>query len=285
MVGPMTFTLVAEYFPLERRTSAIGWLSAGLSLSYVIGAPAIGFIAELSGWQLAFLGFVLPISIAGLMLAAKCLPPAPHSRMRTTGGRDYFAGFRAVLSNRSAVACMVGMATALAAYQAFLAYSSSFYRQRFLASTTLASLFVLVSALCFTLGSLVCGRFVNKLGRKTLAVSAAAIGSIFIISHTNLPILWLSLTARFLGSLFMALTNTAIGSLTLEQVPRFRGTMMSINRAVSSVGSALGAGLGGLALLLYDYEFVGISLGIIGLAGAVILQLLAIDPTPREHQG
>lgn len=71
----------------------------------------------------------------------------------------------------------------------------------------------------------------------------------------------------------------AATSLTLEQVPRFRGAMMSIRAAALSVGQALGAGVGGLALLLYDYEFVGISLGGMGIIGAAIFYLLAIDPT------
>ena len=71
----------------------------------------------------------------------------------------------------------------------------------------------------------------------------------------------------------------ASSSLTLEQVPRFRGTMMSLFSAVYSLGSALGAGVGGLVLLLYDYGFVGISLGAIGIASAIVFYLLTIDPT------
>jgi len=66
-------------------------------------------------------------------------------------------------------------------------------------------------------------------------------------------------------------------SLTLEQVPRFRGTVMSISSAATSLGSAIGAAMGGLALLLYDYEFLGIAGGAMALVAA-IFYLLAIDP-------
>jgi predicted MFS family arabinose efflux permease len=71
---------------------------------------------------------------------------------------------------------------------------------------------------------------------------------------------------------------SALGSLSLEQLPRFRGTMMSIQTAMSSIGSALGAGIGGLALILYDYELVGISLGILAVIGAFIIRTFTVDP-------
>jgi len=72
---------------------------------------------------------------------------------------------------------------------------------------------------------------------------------------------------------------TASTSLTLEQVPKFRGTMMSMNSAVNNTGSAIGAGIGGVAVLLYKYQGMAMSLGAMGIAGALIFQLLARDPT------
>jgi len=55
--------------------------------------------------------------------------------------------------------------------------------------------------------------------------------------------------------------------------------MMSINSAAINMGSALGAGVGGLALLMYSYELVGMSLGAMSLAATLFYYLLAIDPT------
>ncbi len=276
MVSPMSFTLVADYFPLEKRPSAIGWISAGAALSYFIGAPVIGFIADLGGWRLAFLGFVLPISLLGLLLAVKGLPYTSSHQSATWNSLE---GFKNVFSNTSAVACLVGSALASGAFQAVLIYSSSFYRQRFLVSTVLASIFIIASALCYTLGSLASGRFVKRFGMKPLTVLTAFFAGIFIISYANLPILWLSVAVKCLGSLFTSMMFTASTSLTLEQVPEFRGTMMSISSATASIGSALGAAVGGWVLLLYDYEAVGISLGAMMVAAAIIFYLLVEDPT------
>jgi len=282
MVTPMLTTTVGENFPLEKRASAIGWIYAFAALSYVIGAPVISFIAGFGGWRLAFLSFVLFTPLLGLLLAAKGLPSTSRDRRPAMSLGSYLEGFKAVLSNRSADACLVGTALGAASFQAILIYSSSFFRQRFLVSIGFASTVTIGGALGYTLGSVGGGRFVKRFGRKLFTVLTAFIVGMFATSYTSLPNLWLSVAFSVLGCLFAGMRGTATTSLTLEQVPSFRGTMMSINSAATSMGSALGAGLGGLALLMFNYEGVGISLGGMGIAAAIIFHLLATDPTGTE---
>jgi len=284
MATPMGLTLVGEHFPLEKRPGAIGWIMTGAAVSYFICAPAIGFIADFGGWRSAFLGFVLPICVLALMLAAKGLPATSKSPHSATSLGSYFEGFKRVFSNRSADACLVGTALSSAAWLALLLYSSSFNRQRFLVSTGLASLILMGAAVCFVVGNLVCGRLTKRFGRKPFTVLTALFTGIFVISYTNVPNLWLSVVLGYLGSLFSGMRFTASNSLTLEQVPGYRGTMMSMSTAADQGGAALGAGVGGLLLLLFNYEGMAISLGAIGIAAAAIFQFLAIDPTRTEKR-
>jgi predicted MFS family arabinose efflux permease len=72
---------------------------------------------------------------------------------------------------------------------------------------------------------------------------------------------------------------SAANSLTLEQVPKIRGTMMSIDSAVVNLGSALGTVIGGIALLFFDYEGLASALGAMAIVAAIVVSLLAIDPT------
>lgn len=55
--------------------------------------------------------------------------------------------------------------------------------------------------------------------------------------------------------------------------------MMSINNAALRIGEAIGAGVGGLTLFLFDYEILGISLGAMSLAAAFVFYLLVSDTT------
>jgi len=278
----MSFTLVGSYFPLDERANAIGWIIAGMSFSYLVGAPIIGFISGFGGWRLAFIGYVLPISLLGLFFAFVGLPPESNSQHNAMGRRQYLEGFMRVFSNRSAIACLVATSLSVAAYQAMVFYGPSFFRQRFLMSTGLTSLMILGSSIIFITGTRLSGRFANRFGKKPLVVSTALLAGIFIVSYTNLPSLWLSLAARFLGSFFTGLMYTASSSLTLEQVPRFRGTMMSINSAAHSIGADIGSGVGGFVLLLYDYGAIGASLGAMMVAASIIFYIIVIDPTRTQ---
>jgi predicted MFS family arabinose efflux permease len=136
-----------------------------------------------------------------------------------------------------------------------------------------------IGALCYTIGSLVTGRFVRKFGRKTITIIAIFLASIFTIIFTLSSNLWLAVATDFLGAWFFGMSVSAGQSLNLEQVQTYRGTMMSLTSAVGSTGSAFGAGLGGLVILQYGYEILGLSLGIFGIASSIIFHFLASDPT------
>lgn len=162
--------------------------------------------------------------------------------------------------------------------QAILIYSISFFRERFLVSLGFAAIIFPVLALCYIMGAQVGGQVVDRFGRKPFTILTAVIASIFIIFFTNMPHFWLSMAFACLGCLFAAMLGTAVSSLALEQVPSFRGTMMSLSATAGNIGTALGAGVGGLALLWLDYEGVGLLLEAMTLITALIVYLLVIDP-------
>lgn len=277
MVSPMTMALVGTYIPREDRPRAVGWLIAGNSLSYLIGAPLIAILAGLGSWRTAFLLWVTPVALLGIGSVMISLP-SENEEMRGASNVNYAASFKAVLMNRSAIACLLGVALIMASYQAILVYSASFYRQQFLVSRSYASMLVIGGALFFTVGSIGCARLVKRYGRKPVIVINGVIGGLLIASYTNIPNFWFSVSARFLGGLFIAFAFSALNSLTLEQVPEHRGTLMSISQAVTSIGSAIGSFIGGMALLWYGYPLMGISLGALAISSAVITYFLASEP-------
>jgi predicted MFS family arabinose efflux permease len=55
--------------------------------------------------------------------------------------------------------------------------------------------------------------------------------------------------------------------------------MMSISSAATSLGSAVGAAVGGMALIWYDYDVLGAILGGMGIIAAMVFYLMTKDPT------
>jgi len=276
IITPMTSTLVGERFPQGSRSHAMSWLVAGMSLANVVGAPLIGTISSLFGWRMVFLLYAFPLFLSTLLLAYTAFPY--RKSHQTTTHASYLEGFRGVFSSHSAIACLFGFAFATASYQSILLYSASFYRQRFLMPISIVSIVTLTGALFFTVGGLASGRLVNMYGRKTITVISALAAGFPIIAFTNLPDPWISMGAMFLGRFFTGVLVTSANLLTLEQVPRFMGSMMSISQATSMLGSTLGATIGGWALIVTGYELIGVTLGVMMLLAAIVFQILSIDP-------
>jgi len=206
-------------------------------------------------------------------------PSIRRSGQSAVRATDYLAGFKGVLSNRSASACLIGSALSGAAWMAVPIYAPSFFRQRFLMSTGSVSILVLVAALCYICGSLTGGRLVKRFGRKPSTVLGALGAGMFTVLYTNLFDLWSSISVVVLACLFAGIRLSASTGLILEQVPAFRGTMMSVRHATVALADALGSGIGGLVLLHFGYGGMAAVLGSMGIAAAAVFQLLAIDPT------
>jgi DHA1 family inner membrane transport protein len=279
MVNPMTFAMVGEHFPLEKRANAIGWIVAGGASAYVIGAPIIALMSGPQGWRFPLLVFVIPVLLVTFFLAFFGLPSASIERRIRAQGKNYIRSFKEVLLNRSAVACLIGDTLRSAAFVAIVLYATSFFRQRFSLPTDIASLILLGGAMSYVFGSLATGSFVNRFGRKNSTVITALLSGMFTIVYALIPSLWLSIVLMLTASWFFGMVASSANSLTLEQVPSLRGTMMSIDTAVINIGSALGTVSGGLALFLLDYEGLGSVLGTTGIVAALIFYLLAKDPT------
>jgi predicted MFS family arabinose efflux permease len=281
IVNPMTFTLVGEHFPLQKRASAIGWIVAGGALVYVIGAPTIAAMSGYGGWRFPLLGFVLPILLVSLLLAFVGIPLLV-SKNQASSDVNFKAVPKKILMNKSAVACLVGDTLRSAAFVAVVLYAVSFFREQFSVPVDSASLILLSGALAYVLGSLCTGRLVNRLGRKTSTVLTALLSGTFTIAYVLVPNLWVSVILLLVASWFFGMVASSANSLTLEQIPEIKGTLMSVDTAVLNIGSAFGSIIGGLVLLYSNYGGLGSVLGATGIIAAIIYYLLTKDPTKPE---
>lgn len=279
LVFPMVITLVGEHFHLGKRGNAIGWIIAAGSLSYLIGAPVTGFVSGVGGWRFVLLVFVIPVSIGSLFLALVSVPSGQRRPQPIKGREAYLRSFKVVLLNRSAVACLIGNVLRTASFVAIVLYGVSFFRQLFLVSSDFATGIILGAALCYTVGSLIGGRLVNRFGRRSLTVFSTLLAGIFIVSFVNVFSLWVSLVLNFVGTWFSGMASSVANSFSLEQVPESRGTMMSVNSAALNLGNAVGSAIGGFLLILFNYEIMGSVLGMMGILAAIIFHLLTRDPS------
>jgi predicted MFS family arabinose efflux permease len=281
MINPMVNALIGEHFSLEKRAKAVGWTVGAGALAYVAGPLVLNFLSDFGGWRFSLLGFVIPLLLVSFVLAFFGIPSATQSHVASRDQSGFLSGFKGVLSCKSAWACLAGDTLRAASFAAVLYYGSAFFMQRFGASTDLATLIILAAASCYTVGSLVSGRFVDRVGRKPFTAMTALLAGSLTVSFVLMPNFWLSLLLNLAAALLFGMFNASAISLTLEQVPAYRGTMMSVDSAFVNLGYALGAAVGGITLIWFDYEGLGITLGLFGIVAAVVFYLFARDPTRK----
>jgi len=129
MVDPMVGALTADFFDVDERARVIGLTGAGGGLSYILGSLVIGYVASVSGWRTAFLGYAMVLPLLGALLSHMALPSTGKS---PSGGGGAIESFREIYSNRSAMACLLGNLLTSAMAQGIYVYSFSFLRERFM---------------------------------------------------------------------------------------------------------------------------------------------------------
>ena len=278
MIYPMTITLVGDLFTLEKRADVISWVTGIPAVITVFGAPFIGYIGE---WRHAFIIFVFPIAFTSMILTLFSVPET-EGKVKDT---DLMIGFKAVLSNKSAIACLVAQLLYSMAWIVIVMLSSSFLRQHHSVSTGLASLSYSGFALACFIGVRVGSKAVNMIGRKLSSVLLLSAFSLFSLLFVLVPTALLAIVLGVITSLFAGMFQTALNALTMEQLPGLRGSMMSLSSACARIGSAFCTGIGGVILLTYGWQAMGFLFGILGLLASLLLFNFAIDPTVREHLG
>jgi predicted MFS family arabinose efflux permease len=282
MVYPMINALIGELIPIEKRTSAIGWTIAGLALIYLAGALAANYLASISSWRMALLLIVTPITLVTLVLVYLRTPRIQSHSNNTMPFSGYFGGYAEILKNKSALACLLATILGLATWSTYLVYGPSFWRQVYGLSRGFVSIVLVIMPLTYVVGSLLTGRLTEKLGRKSLsALTLVLLGACTFVAFSA-PFALLSIGLSTVSSFFAGMMLSVSTSLTLEQLPRYKGTMMSTHSAATSMGGMTAAILGGVILLFSDYSTFGFVMGVIGITGALIFFLYTKDPTQTE---
>ena len=283
MIGPMTNALVGDNVALEKRASAIGKINAAGSVAILIGAPIMGVLSGFGGWRIAVLMFIVPFSIIALPFVGVSVSQMKQSSKAANKSSAYSESFKKIFSSKSATGCLVGNVFRVAVATALTAYGIAFTIERFGLTINVASIVMLLVALFATLGNLI-ERPIRKRGRKAATVVSVLFAGFFTISYALARSFLVSVLLMFGAALLDGLATSASMSLTLEQMPDLRGTMMSLFGAFTGIGIAIGAGIGGLTLILYNYQVLGMMLGSMGIIAAVVFRFLTVDPTSNSLQ-
>ena len=258
-------------------------MAATVWITALISFPWAGLIANIMGWRFIFILHVLPISLVGLMLAFFFVPSKIRTPTKIVKETSYLKSFKQILTNKSATACLVATIIAASGRKVGI-FGIAFYRQQFSMSLDFTVIVSLSIIIINVVGSFVAGRLTNRFGAKPMVVGGRMLSGVFTIMFFLIPNLWGALLFDFLQVWFASIAAPSYKCLALAQVPKSRGTMMSLNHAMGSLSRTIAPAVGGtlMVLTLGFYGAVGLALGGLTIASALILLLLTKDPTRSQ---
>ena len=279
IVWIMTTTIIGDILPREKKAKAISYI---ISIGYaatLISILLVNTITSVAGWRSNFLFLVLPFSTLSLAFAAFVIPKNPKKEV-TQNKIKYFEGFRQILTNRSATACLIATLLTLCHGQIGI-FAIAFYRNRFSMPLEWATVIFEIGALIFVISPIISGRLVDRIGAKRLALTMISLSAICLSAFFFIPNLYGAIFLDMLHIVFGAASIPAIIYLVLEQTPNHRGTMMSLQSIFNNAGDAIGPAIGGALLVLTSgfYPSIGLAFGLITFAGAAVLLFFVKDTT------
>ena len=268
--SPPSHSMISDIFPPEKRASAIGFYSTGISIGILFGFLFGGWLNEFFGWRVAF--FVVGIPGVLLALVLYLTVPEPirglaENRASTGDNPSMMTVFKVLLSRRSFLFMALG-----AAMNAFAGYSTANWVASFMIRThqmptgELGTWLALIIGLGGAIGVFGSGVLADNLGKKDkrwymwVPVYAAAISVPFQIATYWVDGPYAALMCMAIPSI---LANAYLGA-TIASVHGMVGLRM---RAVSS------------ALLFFILNIIGLGMGptTVGLVSDLLVDQHDVD--------
>jgi predicted MFS family arabinose efflux permease len=168
---PPAQSLIADYYPPERRGRALGVFMMSSMAGYVLGIVVGGQIAQHWGWRAAFLSVGLPGLALAVLTQAVLREPRrrPEFAVPADGLEPIGASVRALLAKRAFVDILIAMVLYfMMAYGAFVFTVSFMIRVHGVSVGTASAIFGGVSSVTALVGSYLGGAVADRLAKRDI---------------------------------------------------------------------------------------------------------------------
>lgn len=172
--SPPSYSMISDYFPAEKRGTALALYSLGVPVGSMLGAFFAGQLALAYGWRMAFVIIGLPGVVLGILMLIFVREPKRGGLDRVAEGSDahppappLLDAIRGFFANRTLVLTAVS-----SAMSAFVGYAGLVWNPQFLELTKgmtaaqVSTVYALALGVTGIIGTLVSGWLVDRLGVK-----------------------------------------------------------------------------------------------------------------------
>ncbi|WP_328526596.1 MFS transporter [Kribbella sp. NBC_00359] len=232
-------------------------VSATTSMMAMLAAPVLAVPGLLWGWR----GNLLAASVVSLSLSVAFFwrGRGRKAPLYADGAErmSYLATYRELARIPGALPLLAVAMLRTAAFMGYLAYLAAFYDERFGLAPGWFALVWSLSGASFFLGNLLAGRYLALerpwISPEKLLLAGLGLAFISVTAFYFSPTLPLTLLLTALIGAGHATVAACVTTLLVRRSGELRGSALSVNAAGMSLGTFLGAAIGGLGLGLGGY--------------------------------
>ncbi|WP_238164421.1 MFS transporter [Kribbella pittospori] len=257
-------------------------VSATTSMMAMLAAPVLAVPGLLWGWR----GNLLAASTVSLALSAAFFwrGRGRKAPLRVGGNQriSYLTTYRELARIPGALPLLVVAMLRTAAFMGYLAYLAAFYDEKFDLAPGWFALVWSLSGASFFLGNLLAGRHIALerpwIGPEKMLLIGLSVALTSVVLFYFSPTLPLTLVLTALLGASHATVAACVTTLLVRRSGDLRGSALSVNAAGMSLGTFLGAAIGGLGLGLGGYP--GTALAFSAITLLAVLFAVRVRRTP-----
>jgi len=262
-IMPGVTAYIADVTTVEDRSKAMGYMSAAVSLGFIIGPGIGGFLAEY--------GVRVPFFFAGIIALLACIlstfilrEPLTKEQLAEisahTKQSNFFGDLRRSLQPLYLIAFLLvfvlafGLSGYESIYSLYADRKFGFTAQDIAILITVSAIFgVIVQVFLF-------GRMVNALGEKKLIQICLLIGAAMAVASVFISSFWLVLAVTSVIFLAFDLLRPALTTFLSRSAGKEQGFVAGMNSTYTSLGNIAGPAMAGILFdvnIDYPYLFAG----------------------------
>ncbi|CAG4998138.1 sugar efflux transporter [Dyadobacter sp. CECT 9275] len=247
VIGSISYAIVTDLFPIEKRGRVMGFVQMAFALSQVIGIPIGLYLANIWGWHSPFQMIVGLSTIVGIIIFFKMKPITAHLLIQKEGSA--FQHLRAIIATPAYLRGFA--ATTLLATGGFMLmpFGSAYGVHNLGIPLEKLPLLYMITGICMLIFSPLIGSLSDKIGKYKMFIAGSAVTCLMTLIYCNLGItpLWIIIILNIL--LFVGITGRMISAsalMTAVPDPRDRGGFMGVNASVQQIAGGIASLIAGM---------------------------------------
>jgi len=265
VMGALCYTIISDIVPVERRSTAMGFLTAAFSLASVAGVPIGLQIAAVWNWEMPFffiVGFGLIVFSLVIAFIPK-IPPTLVNNDETSSGSAPLLPLKNLFTKKNQQIALLFMILLVLGQFTVIPFITPYLTGNVGHTFAWIPWVYVVGGIVTFISSPVVGKAADKIGRQKVFLVMAILSMIPLLALTNL--VWLQDAFGMKASSLISLTVSALFFILIS------GRMVPSSSLMTSIVAP--ANRGGFMSLTASFQQMGA-----GLASLIAGYLISIEP-------